>query len=70
MNLYGELRDFGYLWMLGMVGAAFVWWIVLEIRETAFQNGYWKGRADGWNSHRRLTNIKKQSDEVFDYDKN
>ena len=70
MNLYGELRDLGYLWMLGMLGAAFVWWIILEIRETAFQNGYWKGRADGWNSHRRLTNIKKQSDEVFDYDKN
>ena len=70
MNLYGELRDFGYLWMLGMVGAAFVCWIVLEIRDTAFQNGYWKGRADGWNSHRRLMNIKKQSDEVFDYEKN
>ena len=70
MNLYGELRDFGYLWMIGMVGAGIVWWIILEIRDTAFQSGYWKGRADGWNMHRRMTIIKKQSDEVFDYDKN
>ena len=45
-------------------------WVIHEIRNTAFQNGYWKGRADGWNSHRRLTNTKAKSDEVFDYDKN
>ena len=45
-------------------------WIIHEIKETAFQNGYWKGRADGWTSHRRLTNTKAKSDEVFDYDKN
>ena len=70
MDLYGELRDFGYLWLLGMTAAAIVWWLVLEVRDTAFQNGYWKGRADGWNMHRRMITIKKQSDEVFDYDKN
>lgn len=45
-------------------------WIIYEIKETAFQNGYWKGREAGWQSHRRLSNIKVQSDEVFDYDKN
>ena len=70
MDLYGELKDFGYLWMLGMVAAAIAWWLVLEIRDTAFQNGYWKRRADGWNMHRRMITIKQQSDEVFDYDKN
>jgi len=52
---------------LGLV--AFTW-IIYEIRDTAFQNGYWKGREAGWQSHRRLTNIRAKSDEVFDYDKN
>jgi hypothetical protein len=44
-------------------------WIVLMVRETAFQSGYWKGRKDGWNMHNRMTSIKRKSDEVFDYDK-
>jgi hypothetical protein len=55
-------------WILFGLGT--ITWIIYEIRETAFQNGYWRGRADGWSSHRRLTNIKVTSDEVFDYDKN
>ena len=44
-------------------------WIVLMVRETAFQSGYWKGRKHGYEMHRRMTNIKSKSDEVFDYDK-
>ena len=35
-----------------------------------YNRGYWRGRAVGWESHRRLINIQKQSDEVFDYEKN
>ena len=70
MNLYSELKDFGYVVMWSIVIFTLVAWIVHEIRDTAFQNGYWKGRADGWNSHRRLINTKAKSDEVFDYDKN
>jgi hypothetical protein len=35
-----------------------------------YNKGYWRGRAIGWESHRRLINIQKQSDEVFDYEKN
>jgi hypothetical protein len=69
MNLYQELRDFGYLLAWGMLVIGFVSWVIWEIRDTAFQNGYWKGRAHGWEMHRRMTNIKKESDEVFDYDK-
>ena len=46
------------------------WGIYSTIKDNAFQSGYWKGRADGWNMHRRMITIKKQSDEVFDYDKN
>ena len=52
------------------LGLGIITWIIYEIKETAFQNGYWKGREAGWQSHRRLSNIKVQSDEVFDYDKN
>ena len=55
-------------WILLGLGA--FTWIIYEIRDTAFQNGYWKGREAGWQSHRRLTNIRAKSDEVFDYDKN
>jgi len=55
-------------WILLGLGA--FTWIIYEIRDTAFQNGYWKGREAGWQSHRRLTNIQTKSDEVFDYDKN
>lgn len=70
MNAWLEARDMGFVIMWAIVGLIFAAWIIYEIRDTAFQNGYWKGRADGWNMHRRMTNIKAQSDEVFDYDKN
>jgi hypothetical protein len=69
VDLYGELKDIGYLWLWAMVAMICLIWVISEIKETAFQNGYWKGRADGWQSHRRMTNIKKESDKVFDYDK-
>jgi hypothetical protein len=49
-----------------LVGA--ITWIIHQVRESAFQSGYWKGRQAGWDSHRRMTNIQKKSDEVFDYD--
>jgi len=45
-------------------------WIIHEIKETAFQSGYWKGRKDGWDMYRRMIETKRKSDEVFDYDKN
>ena len=68
--MYDELKDLGYLWMWAVVGITAVTWLIMEIKDTAFQNGYWKGRAQGWESHRRLMNTKLKSDEVFDYDKN
>ena len=70
MNPIEELKNLGYLWMYAIVAITAVAWIIYEIRDTAFQNGYWKGRAQGWESHRRLMNTKLKSDEVFDYDKN
>ena len=68
--MYSELKDFGYVMMWGIVAMTAIAWIIYEIRDTAFQNGYWKGRAQVWESHRRLMNTKLKSDEVFDYDKN
>jgi hypothetical protein len=68
--MYDELKDLGYLWMWAVVGITAATWLIMEIKDTAFQNGYWKGRAQGWESHRRLMNTKIKSDEVFDYDKN
>jgi hypothetical protein len=70
LQMYAELKDFGYLMMWGIVAITAIAWIIYEIKDTAFQNGYWKGRAQGWESHRRLMNTKLKSDEVFDYDKN
>jgi len=66
MTVKDDMLQLAWIFMGLGIGA----WIIHEIRNTAFQNGYWKGRADGWNSHRRLTNTKAKSDEVFDYDKN
>ena len=70
MNPIEELKNLGYLWMYAIVAVTVIAWIIYEIKDTAFQNGYWKGRAQGWESHRRLMNTKTKSDEVFDYDKN
>ena len=70
MNTWLEARDLGFVIMWAIMGLILIAWIIHEIRDTAFQNGYWKGRAQGWESHRRLMNTKLKSDEVFDYDKN
>ena len=70
MNPVEDLKNFGYVLMYSIVAITAVAWIIHEIKDTAFQNGYWKGRAEGWQSHRRLINTKIKSDEVFDYDKN
>ena len=70
MNPLQDLKDIGYVIMWSIMCLILIAWIIHEIRDTAFQNGYWKGRAQGWESHRRLMNTKFKSDQVFDYDKN
>ena len=58
MNLYSDLKDLGYLIMWSITISCIVLWIIHEIKESAFQSGYWKGRSDGWkvaNRHRDLT---------------
>ena len=58
----------GWLWLYAMLGLVTGWWAITKIMDQAFDRGYWVGRASGWQSHRRLTNMKAKSDEVFDYD--
>lgn len=66
--MYEDLKQFGYVYLYTVMGLSALWWVMWKIKTSAFDAGYWKGRQAGWNSHRRLTNIKKKSDEVFDYD--
>ena len=57
-----------WLWLYAMLGLVTGWWAITKIMDQAWDRGYWVGRSAGWQSHRRLTNIKVKSDEVFDYD--
>ena len=66
MTAKDDMLQLAWIFMgLGVIG-----YIVATIKENAFQSGYWKGRKDGFEMHRRMTNNKIKSDEVFDYDKN
>ena len=62
--------DLGYAVIYAMIGLALGWWMVSVIKENAEQRYYWIGRKDGFDMHRRMTQNKVKSDEVFDYDKN
>jgi len=64
------MRADALVWAWYCLAAGVLLLVIYQIRESAFNSGYWKGRATGWESHRRLTNTIKQSDEVFDYEKN
>ena len=57
-----------WLVIYSILGYLIGWYVVTKIMDQAFDRGYWVGRASGWQSHRRLTNMKAKSDEVFDYD--
>ena len=50
------------------MGLGVLTYIISTIKENAFQSGYWKGRKDGFDMHRRITDAKRN--QVFDYDKN
>jgi hypothetical protein len=63
-----KINGLTILWFFistGLISFALNLW-----QKEAYNKGYWRGRAIGWESHRRLTNIQKESDEVFDYEKN
>ena len=58
-----------WLVLYTMLGYLIGYGVISTIMNRSFNRGYWMGRAHGWQSHRRLTDIKVKSDEVFDYDK-
>ena len=63
-----KINGLTVLWFMiatGLLAYAFNLW-----QQEVYNRGYWRGRAVGWESHRRLTNIQEISDEVFDYEKN
>ena len=56
--------------LLGSFLGVMIGWVIYEyIREQGYQSGYWVGRKDGYDMHRRLVQLDKKN-EVFDYDKN
>jgi hypothetical protein len=54
--------------LYSVFGYFIVWGIYSTVKDNAFQSGYWKGRKDGYDMHRRITDTKR--DQVFDYDNN
>ena len=58
-----------WLVIYSILGYLIGWYAITKIMDQAWNRGYWVGRAQGWQSHRRLTDAKVKSDEVFDYDK-
>jgi hypothetical protein len=54
--------------LYSVFGYFIVWGIYSTVKDNAFQSGYWKGRKDGYDMHRRITDNKR--DQVFDYDNN
>ena len=62
-----KINGLTILWFFiatGLISFALNLW-----QKEAYNKGYWRGRAIGWESHRRLTNTIKKTDEVFDYEK-
>jgi hypothetical protein len=56
------------LWFMiatGLLAYAFSLW-----QTEIYNRGYWRGRAIGWDMHRRMINIEKEVDKVFDYEQN
>ena len=60
------LKEAGLVWVASMV--LIIW--AYAIQQNAKQTMYWRGRKDGFDMHRRMTDTKIKSDQVFDYDKN
>jgi len=47
-----------WLWLYCMLGLVTGWWAITKIMDQAFDRGYWVGRAEGWKSHRALSENK------------
>jgi len=48
--------------LYSVFGYFIVWGVYSTIKDNAFQAGYWKGRKDGFDMHRRMTDSKTNVD--------
>ena len=51
-----------WLVLYTVLGYLTLWGIYSTIKDNAFQSGYWKGRKDGYDMHRRITDSKTNAD--------
>ena len=48
--------------LYSILGYLIAWGVYETIKDNAFQSGYWKGRKDGFDMHRRMTDSKTNAD--------
>ena len=51
-----------WLVLYSILGYLIAWGVYETIKDNAFQSGYWKGRKDGFDMHRRMTDSKIDAD--------
>ena len=51
-----------WLVLYGVLGYFIAWGVYSTIKDNAFQSGYWKGRKDGFEMHRRMIDAKTNAD--------
>ena len=51
-----------WLVLYSVLGYLIVWGVYSTVKDNAFQSGYWKGRKDGYDMHRRITDSKTNAD--------
>ena len=47
-----------WLVIYSILGYLIGWWVITTIMDKSFDRGYWVGRAEGWKSHRALSENK------------
>ena len=63
-----KINGLTILWF--MIATVLLSYAVSLWQTEVYNRGYWRGRAVGWDMHRRMITIKNLSDEVFDYEQN
>ena len=53
-----SLRDSAYAWFYIMLGIGVLYWYIDHVKANAADVGYWRGRKDGWDMHRRMIENK------------
>jgi hypothetical protein len=51
-----------WLVLYSILGYLIAWGVYETIKDNAFQSGYWKGRKDGYDMHRRISDSKTNAD--------